>query len=232
MKIWHITLIAVLVAMALAGCGGSEVPPAPTETRDSEVNTSAALDASYENALPVSSQLALGIFQLEETEDAVTSEQASALLPLWQAIQAGTLQGETETNAVLKQIEREMTSEQLEAIAAMQLTWQDMTGWAEAQGLSMGLSPEVLATRQAQGDFGPAGNLSEEERAVVRATVEGGGMPFGGNRGNLGEEEREARRATAETSGMDFGNRGFGGRGQLPILAQPLIELLTQRAAE
>ena len=87
MKTWHIALIVVLVATALVGCGGSEATPAPAETGESEVYASATLDTSYENALPVSSQLALGIFQLEETEDAVTSEQASALLPLWQAFE-------------------------------------------------------------------------------------------------------------------------------------------------
>ena len=76
--------------------------------------------------------------------------------------------------------------------------------------------------------------MSEEEREAMRATVEaGGGMPFGGGRGNLSQEEREAMRATAEASGMNFGTRGFrGGAGQINILAQPLIELLTQRAAE
>ena len=140
-------------------------------------------------------------------------------------------------NAVLKQIEGEMTSEQLTAIAAMQLTGQDMAEWAQAQGLGMGLSTEVLATRQAesggQGGFGPFGNLSEEEREAMRATVEaGGGMAFGGNRGNLSQEEREAMRATAEASGMSFGGRGFGGVARLNILAEPLIELLTQRVAE
>ncbi len=207
MKVLRVTLIVMLVVAALAGCGGSEATPAPADTGGSEVYTSVALDTSYENALPVSRQLALGIFQLEETENAVTPEQAKTLLPLWQAIQAGTLQSDAETNAVLKQIEGVLTSEQVEAIAAMQLTAEDERTWVQEQGISMEASPEALATRQAkgggQGGSGPPGNMSEEDRATKRATAEAGGM-------NLSE-------------------RGFRG---VNILAQPLIELLTQRAAE
>jgi hypothetical protein len=123
-----------------------------------------------------------------------------------------------------------MTSEQLTAIAAMQLTSQDLGNWAQEGGLNMGLlSPGAMATRQAEGGSGPPANMSEEEREAMRATVEAGGMPLG----DMSEEERAARRATAEAGGMSFGGRGVGaGGGQLTVLAEPLIELLTQRAAE
>ena len=244
MKARHVTLVLIVAMTVLAGCGGGT----PTSTAEGEavaVNVvvdesdeyvSAALDTSYEGALPASSQLALGTLRLEGTEEAVTPEQATALLPLWRAIQGGGLQSNAEINAVLKQIEGKMTAEQLATIAAMQLTAEEMRTWAQEQGVGMEFSPEALATRQAegggQGGFGPPGNLSEEERASVRATMEAGGMPFG-ERGNLSEEEREARRATAEAGGMSFGGRGFrGGAGQIGFLAQPLIELLAQRAAE
>jgi len=245
MKLENLTLILILVAGMLAGCGGETSAPAAEQEEAVAVNVvvdesgeyvSAALDTSYEGALPASSQLALGTLRLEGTEEAVTPEQATALLPLWRAIQGGGLQSNAEINAVLKQIEGKMTAEQLATIAAMQLTAEEMRTWAQEQGVGMEFSPEALATRQAegggQGGFGPPGNLSEEERASVRATMEAGGMPFG-ERGNLSEEEREARRATAEAGGMSFGGRGFrGGAGQIGFLAQPLIELLAQRAAE
>ncbi len=244
MKPWLIILTAITM-MVLAACGGET--PAPTAEKEavavnvsadeSGAYVSAALDTSYEGALPASNQLALGTLQLEETENAVTPEQAKALLPLWQAIQGGALQSNTEVNAVIKQIEGKMTAEQLAAIAAIQLTAEDMSAWAQEQGLNMDFSPEALATRQAErgGEGGPGqfGNLSEEEREAMRATMQAGGMPPGGDRGNLSEEERAAMRATAEASGMNFGGRGFrGGAGQLTFLAQPVIDLLTQRAAE
>ena len=242
MKSW-LVILTIVALTVLAGCGGET--PAPTAEEAVAVNVSAdesgayvsaALDTSYEGALPASNQLALGTLQLEETENAVTPEQAKTLLPLWQAIQGGALQSNTEINAVLKQIENEMTSEQLTAIAAMQLTAEDIGAWTQERGVGPEFSPEAMATRQAergeQGGFGQRGNLSEEEREAMRATMEAGGMPFGPP-GNLSEEEREAMRATAEASGMNFGNRVFrGGAGQINFLAQPVIELLTQRAAE
>ena len=92
----------------------------------------------------------------------------------------------------------------------------------------MGLSPQALATRQAEGGSGPPANMSEEEREAMRATVEAGGMPFG----DMSEEERAARRATAEAGGMSFSGRGVGADGgQLMLLVEPLVELLTQRMA-
>jgi hypothetical protein len=239
-----------MTTMVLVGCGGETPSPAAeqedvvavnVDTDESGAYVSAILDTSYEGALPASSQLALGSLRLEETENAVTPEQAEALLPLWQAIQSGTLESNAEINAVLKQIEGKMTSEQLAAISAMQLTGEDLGAWAQEQGLNMDSSPEAMATRQAErggeGGFGQRGNLSEEERASIRATMEAGGMPFGGNEGgfgppgNLSEEEREAMRATAEASGMNFGGRAFrGGQGGINLLAQQVIDLLAQRA--
>jgi hypothetical protein len=243
MKIWNLMLILILVTGVLAGCGeddassveeqGSSAPDIESSA-DNAGYTSEALDASYEGALPVSSQLALGILELEDAENAVTAEQAKTLLPLWQAIQGGSLQSEAETNAVVKQIEGAMTSEQLAAIAAMQLTFEDMGAWMQEQGLNFGL-PAGAAGGQAG-----FGNMSEEERAAMRATAQAGGG-FGGEGrpfGNMSEEEREAMRATAEASGMTFpgaGAPGVGagaGRGQLAVLAEQVVELLTERAAE
>ena len=48
----------------------------------------------------------------------------------------------------------------------------------------------------------------------------------------MSEEERESMRATAEASGMTFGGRGGARRGQLALIAEPLVELLTQLAGE
>jgi hypothetical protein len=252
MKVWKLILILILIfvlaAGVLAGCGGSDassggdsssagetanVAQALTEDAATETYSSAALDTSYEGALPASSQLALGTLELAETANAVTPEQAATLLPLWQAIQAGALQSEAETNAVLKQLETAMTAEQLAAVAAMQLTFEDMGAWMQARGVEFS-PPQAAAGGQAP--FGRPGDMSEEERAAMRATAQaGGGMPGSGAGpfGDVSEEERAAMRATAEASGMTIGNRGGGaGRGQLNLLAQQVVDLLTRVAAE
>ncbi|MCR4406995.1 MAG: hypothetical protein NUW24_08740 [Anaerolineae bacterium] len=223
MKSWYVVLTIALVG-ALAGCSRGQATPANTSS--SQSYTSAYLNTSYPNALDVSSQLALGTIQLEGTENAVTPEQAKTLLPLWQALQGGVT-AQAEINAVLKQIEKTMTQEQLQAIAAMQLTQEDLQAWMQKQGLQMPggpgwaggpPTPGAMATRPAwsgEGEMPP-------EMATRRAEFE-----------NMSEEERAAMRATAEASGgipgRSGGVRGAGG-GQLRILLNPLIELLKTRA--
>ena len=209
LRFWHVGLIAALAVAVLAGCGGEQATPAPADEGGSETYTSAVLDTSYPDALNASSQLALGTIHLEESEIAVTPEQATALLPLWQALQGGvTVQAEVD--AVLAQIERTMAPEQLEAIAAMQLTQNDLGDWAQSQGLGMGagdgsgqrgggqeLSPEELATRQAErggGEMPPEmatrraemENMSDEEQEAMRATMQAGGGMAGGDGGRPG----------------------------------------------
>jgi hypothetical protein len=241
--------IALVSAVALAGCAGAKAPSASTggnaaPTGASADYTSAALPAGYENAAPASTQVALGILRLEDTPQAVTPAQAKTLLPLWQAFQGSALQNQAERNAVLKQIEGTLTAEQVQAIAAMKLTQDDMRTWMEEHGMSQG----------APG--GPPDNLTDEQRAAFQATVEasGGqlfqrgqgpgarGTPGAGGFGNMTDEQRQALRATAEASGGGFpaprgtpgaGGPGAGGRFSAPyrVLVAPLVELLTQRAA-
>jgi hypothetical protein len=247
MKCLYIGLVLVLAVGALVACGGEQA--ASVDESGGETYTSAVLDTSYDGALSVSNQLALGTMQLEETNNAVTPEQATALLPLWQALQGGVT-AEAEVNAVLKQIEGTMTPEQLAAITAMQLTQEDLRTWMEEQGTGMGggfpgpggdMSEEeresLRATVEAGGGMpggGPFGDLSEEERANMRATREAGGMPEGGPFGDLSEEERADMRATMEAGGGGMPRRPGGGAGgrQFGPLLNPLIELLETRAGE
>jgi hypothetical protein len=253
MRLWRVG-IAVIAVMALVGCsGGEEATPASAVGESGAVAySSEALHTSYEGALDTSSQLILGTMRLEETEHAITPEQAATLLPLWQALQGGVTAQE-EMAAVMKQIEGTMTSEQLDAIAAMQLTQEDLRAWMQERGLGMGgggfpdpggMSEEerenLGATMEAGGggmprSGGPGGGLSEEERENLRATMEagGGGMPGGGGPGgDLSEEERENLRATMEASGGGMPRSGGPGGGRFGSLLNPLIELLAERAAE
>jgi hypothetical protein len=223
MKSWPMTLILVLTIAVLAGCGGEQA--APVDEGGSETLSSAVLNTSYPNALDVSGQLVLGILRLEEMENAVTPKQATALLPLWQALRGGVT-AQAEVNAVLKQIQGTMTQEQLGAIAAMQLTQEDLQAWIEEQGLRLEpgpgrgggaqeMSPDVRATRQAE--F--AGGEMPPEMATRRAQFE-----------SMSEEDLAALRATAEAGGMPA--RAGAGSRQFPILLNPLLELLEARAGE
>jgi hypothetical protein len=177
-----------------------------------KTDTGASLDASYSGALSVGGELALGTIQLEGTENAVTPEQAVALLPLWQSLQGGVT-AQAEVEAVLKQIEGTMTQEQLEAVAAMQLTQEDLGAWMQEQGL--GTPP---------GEGMPPGGEMPPEMATRMAEFQG-----------MSEEEREAARATMQAEGGMPGRPGAPGEAsgrQFVILLNPLIELLEARAGE
>jgi hypothetical protein len=242
-------LVLVLSLVLLSACASSE-PTQAVEEAVSSSYASEALDTSYEGALSVSNQLMLGTLLLEETEHAVTPEQATTLLPLWQALQGGGVAIQAEIDAVLKQIEGAMTQEQLEAIAAMQLTQEDMRAWMEEQGMGGG--------GPGPGPGGPGGDISDEEREALRATMEAGGGFPGGPPGEGGgemppematrqaefadmtDEEREEMRATMEAGGGfpgggpggAGGGRGPGGGRQANFLLVPLVELLEERAGE
>lgn len=224
-------LVLVLPMALLAACASSD-PTQVVEEAVSSSYTSEILDTSYTGALSAANQLMLGTLLLEETEHAVTPEQATVLLPLWQALQGGGVTIQTEINAVLKQIEGEMAQEQLEAIAAMQLTQEDLRAWMEEQGM---------------GFPGAGGDMTDEEREAARATRQAsGGGPDSGEMPpematrwaefeNMTDEEREAARATMQAGGgFPGGGGGQGGSGgrRANFLLRPLIEMLEERAGK
>jgi hypothetical protein len=223
MKSWHILASLLLVAGALTACGGAEA----TETDEAAAidYEGAALDTRYEGALDAGNQLALGTLQLEETEYAVTPEQAKTLLPLWQALRGGVT-AEDEISAVLRGIEGAMTEEQLAAVANMQLTQDDVQAWMEERGFGPGGGGDLdaRATRQAEsvGGGGGTGRGGEmpPEMATMRAQFQ-----------NMSEEEQERMRATVQAGGgFPGGMAGAPGGGGVGFLIRPVIELLTERA--
>lgn len=229
---WFLVGMLLLAAGALAGCGGGQ---ATTAGEGAETYTSEVLVTDYEGALDASGQLALGTLKLEETGNAVTPAQAATLLPLWQALRGGVT-APAEVNAVLAQIEGTMTPQQLLTIAEMQLTQEDLQAWMQENdirpgGVFSGTMPGPQGTPGPRGTppagFGgglPGSGTMSPEMATRRAEFE-----------NMSDAEREALRATMEAGGGIPGGRGGGfrgGGGQFMIVLNPLIELLTQRAAE
>ena len=239
-----VSLLVLLTILVLAACGrNGDAETASTEEAASNVSqertgqtadnpdSASALDRSYEGALPPTNQLILGILVLEDTDDAVTAAQASTMLPLWQALQSGTIQNQTERAAVLRQIEGTLTDTQIDAIGSMQLTFTDMNDWAQSNGIEL---PQFgQGGGQGQGGQGRQGGLggafadmSEEERAAFREEMQ-----------NLSPEERQER---LREMGVEIPEGGFrgqgggqgatGGGGRLALLLAPLIELLQSKA--
>ena len=210
-----------IIALTLAGCS----PSAAAST--------AGAGQAGEPQLPQSMQLALGTLALEETDQAITAEQAAALLPLWKA--ANSLSGADnvaaeETTSLFKQIQEAMTGEQMQAIQEMDLSGQNMADLAGKYGFQMGgggrgaLTEEMQATMEAARASGemPEGftpGMAPPDGAGFR--VEGGGPPPGGEGGGQGFF-------------MQRGNNG-GTSGQSASAAtgnpifQAVIELLQQK---
>lgn len=108
-----------LIMLLLTSCSGTAT----------STSTPRALSVSYSGALTTENQLVAGSLLLEETDLAIDSSQASELLTLWQAFRSlsnSATTAQAEIDAVITQIGETMSAEQLEAIAAMQLTADDL----------------------------------------------------------------------------------------------------------
>jgi hypothetical protein len=207
MNRWMSISVVTILAIFLAACGGSpatgETPAAPAagQAGTLEPGAAAILGEDYADALSLRNQLALGTLRLEGTPEAVTAEQASRLLPLWQVLEtlsASTTSAPEEMEAVQNQLAASLTEAQVAAIAAMRLTNADLQAYFVEIGASEIRTPEPGVT--------PQGNSLKE----------------------LPPEQREAARATAQALGTPVGG-GKGGSGKNDVLLENVIDLLTER---
>lgn len=211
----HFSLFTLTLALLLAACAaptpvapaGETAMPVAVVSSDSTPTPYAAayLSTEYADAASLRNQLAFGVLKLEGTPNAVEPEQAKTLLPLWQAIVA--LSGsettvEAELTAVQNQIVEAMTPEQLQAVAAMQITNADLNAFYAEHGVVFP-TPVPGVTR----------------------------TPGGGNSG-LSQADKEATRAAAEALGTPVGAGGSIGQAAKTLLFDTVIELLTARTAE
>ena len=131
MKKVVLILLVLLAAVGLTACGSKDKTTASAATSDA---------ARPESALPEAVTILAGTFELEDTANAVTAEQAAKLLPLWKAyrsLSSSTTVAAQELEAVQKQIVAAMSDEQLAAIAALEITPQSLDTLAEGLGLEM-----------------------------------------------------------------------------------------------
>lgn len=181
--------LLTLAALLLGACSGAATPVA--SQTGATTSSATSLDSSYEGALPLRNQLLLGTLRLDESNQPLSPAQAASLLPLWQGLRGTMNSGaaaQAETDALLRQIESNLTAEQLATIRGWKLTQTDLQAWASSQGLAVGtgngagggsgsdmpgsgqsLSPEARATRQAErGGAGESGGLS---RGLIDAVI-------------------------------------------------------------
>lgn len=207
----RIILLTVLTLL-LTACGNSQAGSMQTD-----------------DELPVATQLVLGTLQLEDTEQAVTSEQAKELLPMWQVykslISSGTAAQE-EIDGLVEQIQETLTVEQMTAITAMNLAQQDVFAAIQAQNITASSGGGGGQSSSAGISFGPPD----------------GGMPSGGppeagigadapSDGGMGDMGGAGPSPSTEQSQNVGTSAGAGRSAGVPTtLVEALIQLLEQRA--
>ena len=147
-----------------------------------KTTTTQAQNSPGGNSAPISTatQLVVGTFKLEGTDLAVTSAQASQLLPLWQTLKElsnSNTAADEEINAVVDQIKGSMTSQQIAKITAMKMTQQDIMSLMSQAGVSPN-GANATTTPMALNGF-PGGNFSQGGGGAAGA----GGPPGGGGPG-------------------------------------------------
>ncbi len=223
-----IKLIPILIlVMLLVACGSSA-----TETSEASSGF-----GSGARGYPPQMQLSMGTFLLEDTDLAVTPEQAAELLPLWKAVLSlseSDTAAQAEIDALYDQIEETMTSEQMQAIAEMNPTQEDIASLMDSLGLDNvdaaggfqgGNLPDGFDPDNLPEGFGP-GNFPEGGQMGPGA---GQGQGQGLGRGMFGGDLDPETLATMEARREEMGG-SFRNRANL-FLVEPLIEMLEERAA-
>jgi hypothetical protein len=211
-KITVITFLSIL-AFVLTACGASagssqSNSSSPTEisSSGSSSDTGSSSDSSNPASVngtpatgPSALQLAAGMLKLDGTSNAVTAQQATQLLPLWQSLQqiestpvaqgtpedSGTPGGRfdpammQQMSAQIVLIQNAMTPAQIQAITAMNLSMQDISTAFQQAGITMTGPGQGGGFRQNGGTFTPP-------QGTPRAPGTPGGFQGNGGRRGFG----------------------------------------------
>ena len=209
-----IVVLCLFAASFLAACAATEAEGQPvsaiTATADSE-------------GLPMSTQLLLGSFELEDSKLAISNEQASELLPLWKAVKVlseSDTASSLELEAVYNQIQTAMTDEQLAAIADLTLDSKSMTSLMADLGL--GMDSGTGADMEREDASGDAPQRPDDMGSIEGLSGDGAGNEMQVAAKSMSDEDLEV--AMAKRSNMMEEN-------MLLALVDPMIELLEERLA-
>ena len=222
--------IFTVLILALTACSSGT-------SSTQEVNSSESTDTSSID-LPLASKLVIGSFKLEGTDNAITAEQAAQLLPLWQVyeqLSTSDTAAQEEITALAEQIQESMTSEQMAAINALNLTPQDVFTLMQEQGIQFGGGRQ----QNSQGRSGQSndGNFQRPDGGTeffVRPGNGEGGPGAGGGPGGFGGGQGQSlspeQIATMEARRAKNGGNSFRFNSTPAPLIQALVKLLQEKA--
>jgi hypothetical protein len=211
-----ILILSTILILTLTACGSVSSSAAPASRPQ----------GSGAGELSATTQLIIATFKLEETENAVTPEQAAEQLPLWQTMQVlseSDTAADQEKEALVAQIQETMTAEQIQAITDMKLTREDMMSILQEQGLAIGGGPAGQNTNSQNGNANGGGGFRPGSDELPGGAPPGGfpgGGPGGGGSG-LSPDQIATAQASRQNSSGSFVS---------PILINALIEYLQEKA--
>jgi len=141
MKKWMFVTIIVTLVLVLTACGSTQ-------------SSNAA--ATVSTTLSQEGQLLVGTFKLEDTSLAISSKQASTLLPLWETLESlasSNTAASQEVDAVVSQIESIMSSQQVSSITAMKLTQKDLAAAALDTGTASTTTSSASTVKTSAAQF-------------------------------------------------------------------------------
>ncbi|MCJ7433227.1 MAG: hypothetical protein MUO77_07030 [Anaerolineales bacterium] len=204
----YLVTILFITALTLSACG------------------SAASSTSSSKELPITTQLIVGAFKLESTQQEITAEQARELLPLWQ-VYSELLTSDTvaqeEIDGLVQQIQETMTSEQTRAIKDMGLAQSDVVAAMQEQGgnetrSQLGSNDSTGGGGNGRGDNGPPHGG-------------GGGGPGGGDFMGGGNQRQNSSSSQNSTSSASDTQSSQSNK-LLSTLLEKLIALLEKKAQQ
>jgi hypothetical protein len=214
MKKITLTVFTTLV-LTLAACSAASNGTGPAAVTQNGTLT---------GELPAATQLIVGTLKLDETENAVTAEQAAELLPLWQTLQVlseSDTAAQQEMEALIAQIQETMTADQMQAITDMSLTRADMMSIMQEQGLAMRVPTGTQNTSsQSERTSGGSGEFARGGGPPPDGGFPGGGPGFAGQGQNLSEDQI----ATAQAARQEN-----NGSAVPPMLINALVEYLQKK---
>jgi uncharacterized protein YceK len=140
-------VILVVLALVLSACS-----TATTATQSSSSTST--------NSVSEKTGLMVGILKLEGTDQALTAKQASQLLPLWEVMKvlaSSNTSAQVEIDAAFRQVKETLTASQLQAIADMKLTDQDISAFEQTLTTTSVQTSSKTSSSSNQGGFGGPG---------------------------------------------------------------------------
>jgi hypothetical protein len=211
-------LSALILIFSLTACSAIQLPWVSS--------TQTVLLTNFASQ-PIKNKLAVGMLQLEGSDQAITPAQATELLPLWKAVKSLSKDNNTtsdEMTSLYVQIEGVLTANQVQAIEKLDLSTGDLTALVqkyEAQTSVSSSSTTTTTSQSAQSaQGGPGGGPGGDIQGIAMQDPGLGGIA--GGVASATQSSTSKNSTSGASSTLNQANLNL-------LLADPVIALLNTR---